>query len=100
MSKDDFSDDFQGGFGDDYSQPEYGDEVLETGEQPTSIEVKVSDDKGATWYKFDLDITVDLENSGLKPGQLLIMNDEKYEVVESEYGDLGMRPYMDKRRRR
>lgn len=87
----------QDDFYDDYTQPDYSDGSGDAGEQPTIIQVKVSDDKGATWHKYDMDVSMDLDSSGLKPGQLLIMNSEKYEVFAGEYGDIGLRPYREKR---
>ena len=84
-----FSDEAHGGFCDDYAQPEPDD----TAEQaaPTSIKIKVSDDGGETWYSYNLDVTRGLENTGLRPGQLLIMNSERYEVYADDFGDVWMR---------
>jgi|GEM_PF-6861876 len=101
MSKDDdFRDDSQGDFADDYPQIEPAELDAEAGEQPTTVQVKVSDDRGETWYWYALDMTVELADSGLRPGQLVAMNSEKYEVIESEFGDLGLRSYKEKKRRR
>lgn len=98
MSKDDFKDDSQGDFADDYPQVEL-DEGPEV-DAPTTIQVKVSYDRGETWHWFDLDVTGELEGSGLQAGQLLIMNSEKYEVIENEYGDLGLRPHKAGKKKR
>lgn len=97
--KDDFRDDSQGDFADDYPQTEPDDQA-DVGEQPTTIPIKVSDDRGETWRWFDLDMSVDLEDSGLRVGQLVSMNSEKYEVVENEYGNLGLRPYKESKKKR
>lgn len=100
MSKnDDFRDDSQGDFADDYPQIELDDQA-DAGEQSTTIRVKVSDDRGDTWHWFDLDMAVELEESGLQPGQLVNMNSEKYEVFSGEFGDIGLRPYKESKKKR
>ena len=63
------------------------------------IDIRVSDDRGKTWYDFALDMTEDWEDSGLMPGQLFIMNYEKFEVYTDENGDVRTRMRASKRRK-
>ena len=61
-------------------------------ERAASIPIKVSDDRGITWSRATLDMSVPIGDSGLRAGQLLVMNGEKYEVCADDWGDIGLRP--------
>ena len=52
------------------------------------IEVKVSRDKGETWYRRKINMAGDLDESGLSAGEMFQLNGVKYEVLA---GDSGLR---------
>ena len=52
------------------------------------VKLKVSSDGGETWLRRKVNMGVDLEDSGLRCGEIFKMQDEQYEVVP---GDDGMR---------
>jgi hypothetical protein len=52
------------------------------------IEVKVNTDRGETWRRRKINMSVDIDDSGLLAGEMFQLNGEKYEVLE---GDSGLR---------
>lgn len=59
------------------------------GEQTSrNVEVKVSSDQGETWFKRTINFGKELDESGLRPGEIFIFQNEQYEV---KAGDEGLR---------
>ena len=58
------------------------------GEGSRIVELKVSSDEGETWFRRKVNMGVDLEDSGLRRGEIFKLQDEQYTVVQ---GDDGLR---------
>jgi hypothetical protein len=50
------------------------------------IEAKVSIDIGGTWHRRKINMSVELDDSGLRAGEMFQLNGEKYEVLEGDRG--------------
>ncbi|HBV85733.1 MAG TPA: hypothetical protein DEF42_03540 [Desulfosporosinus sp.] len=65
----------------------YEDEVyLDTDLVDALIEVKVSIDGGVTWSRRRINLGGDIDESGLKVGEVFQINGEKYKVLEGDFG--------------
>lgn len=49
-------------------------------------EVKVSSDGGETWFRRKINMAVDLEESGLRPGEIFQINEDQYKVFSGDDG--------------
>ncbi|MZP31185.1 hypothetical protein GTO91_15870 [Heliobacterium undosum] len=56
--------------------------------ESTVTTLKVSIDGGQTWHKIFVDLSADIEQSGLKPGYLILHQGERYRVAACDDGRL------------
>jgi hypothetical protein len=50
------------------------------------VELKVSSDGGGTWSRRTIDLSGDIDDSGLSEGEIFQHNGEKYLVVMGDFG--------------
>jgi len=70
-----------------------------TKEDVCIIELKVSGDGGETWQRRMVDMS-DLQESGLRKGEIFILNSERYHVIADDFGELGVEKPDTKKKRK
>lgn len=56
-------------------------ESFDEGETNRLVEVKVSSDGGETWFRRKINMALNLEESGLRVGELFKLQEEQYRVL-------------------
>ena len=69
-------------------------------ESAVLVEVKVSDDEGATWQRRKISMVAGLDESGLNAGEMFQFNNEKFRVSFGEDGLIAesLKPVAEKRK--